>query len=175
MPDVAPNRLHISRHYGLPFLRASRTEDGRLVPAGLLAHGSDASLDLPSGESRPPVVFATEACRLQLRAQPRDRRLVHLTVFPLHLRVLAHAATPSRPLERLMIVGLSTQISQADLTCVVARRDFAAPWPERSFAEEVGLDALDLIGGELDLRHVAVTRADSFGKLELQPFRWIGP
>src|SRR5690606_4604309 len=126
-------------------------------------------------ESRPPVVFATEACRLQLRAQPRDRRLVHLTAFPLHLRVLGHAATPSSPLARVLIVGLSPPSLQADLTDVGQRRHFAAPWPERSVAEEVGLDALDLIGGELDLRHVAVTRADSFGKLELQPFRWIGP
>ncbi len=42
--DVAPNRLHISRHYGKPFHRAARTGDGRLVPVGLLARGSGVSL-----------------------------------------------------------------------------------------------------------------------------------
>src|SRR5271169_5610485 len=44
MPDVAPNRLHISRHYGSTLYRTPRTEDGRHVPAGLLAHGSSALL-----------------------------------------------------------------------------------------------------------------------------------
>ena len=31
--DVAPNRLHISRHYGNPFHQAARMGDGRLVSA----------------------------------------------------------------------------------------------------------------------------------------------
>lgn len=45
-----PSVAHISRLYGYPFLRASRTEDGRLVTAGLLAHGSDVTLQ-PSQRS----------------------------------------------------------------------------------------------------------------------------
>ena len=49
MSDVAPRRLHISRHYGCPFCRTPRTEDGRHVLAGLLARGSNASSDLPNG------------------------------------------------------------------------------------------------------------------------------
>ena len=44
MPDVAPHRLHISRHYGSTLYRTPRTEDGRHVMAGLLAHGSSALL-----------------------------------------------------------------------------------------------------------------------------------
>lgn len=44
MPDAAPVWLLISRHSGKPFHRASRTVDGRLVAAGLLAHGSSVSL-----------------------------------------------------------------------------------------------------------------------------------
>ncbi|CFX45363.1 protein of unknown function [Candidatus Filomicrobium marinum] len=44
MPDAAPNRLHISRHSGGPFIRAARTVKGRLATAGLLARGSNISL-----------------------------------------------------------------------------------------------------------------------------------
>ena len=41
MPDVAPQRLHISRHYGcVRSTKASRKADGRLAMAGLLACGS---------------------------------------------------------------------------------------------------------------------------------------
>lgn len=47
MPDVTPHELHISRRYGYPFHRAPRTEDGRPVPAGLLARSSDAPFSLP--------------------------------------------------------------------------------------------------------------------------------
>ena len=51
MSDVAPRRLHISRHYGCPFCRTPRTEDGRHALAGLLACGSNASLR-PSQRAR---------------------------------------------------------------------------------------------------------------------------
>jgi len=48
MADVAPNRLHISRHNGWPLHRAPRTEDGRHALAGLLALGSNVRFHLPS-------------------------------------------------------------------------------------------------------------------------------
>ncbi|CEJ86282.1 hypothetical protein HYPGJ_30358 [Hyphomicrobium sp. GJ21] len=77
-PDAAPDRLHISRHSGIPFLQASRTEDGRLVSAGLLAHGSNVCL-LPSQFSDAEYQWrnAETTCRLQLRAQPRHRLTSH--------------------------------------------------------------------------------------------------
>ena len=37
-----PSRFHISRHNGCPLFRAPRTDDGRHVKAGLLAHSSNA-------------------------------------------------------------------------------------------------------------------------------------
>ncbi len=37
----------ISRHNGCPLVRAPRTDDGRHVAAGLLAHGSGAFVRLP--------------------------------------------------------------------------------------------------------------------------------
>lgn len=47
MTDVASHRLTYSRRYGFPLCRAPRTEDGQLVPAGLLTHGSGVFSDLP--------------------------------------------------------------------------------------------------------------------------------
>ena len=73
MPDVAPHRLHISRHYGFPLYRTPRTEDGRRVPAGLLACGSNALLR-PSQRTRTwgrQWHLRRNARRSQLRGQPR--------------------------------------------------------------------------------------------------------
>ena len=73
MPDVAPLWLHISRHYGCPFDRTPRTEDGRHVPAGLLACGSNAFLQ-PSQRSRTwgrQWHSRRNARHSQLRGQPR--------------------------------------------------------------------------------------------------------
>jgi hypothetical protein len=47
MTDVALHRLTYSRRYGVPLCRALRTEDGQLVPAGLLTCGSDVFSGLP--------------------------------------------------------------------------------------------------------------------------------
>jgi hypothetical protein len=49
MTDVVPHRLTYSRRYGSPLCRAPRTEDGQLVPAGLLTCGSGVFSDLPEG------------------------------------------------------------------------------------------------------------------------------
>ena len=57
------------RHYGCPFNRAPRADDGRLVPAGLLAHGSCASP--PPSRQLPGSGMRGDARRLQLRGQPR--------------------------------------------------------------------------------------------------------
>ena len=52
MTCATPRSEHTSRrHYGCPFSRTPRADDGRLVPAGLLACGSNASLP----PSRPDV------------------------------------------------------------------------------------------------------------------------
>ena len=47
MTDVVSHRLTYSRRYGFPLCRALRTEDGQLVPAGLLTHGSGVFSGLP--------------------------------------------------------------------------------------------------------------------------------
>jgi len=47
MTGMVAHRLTYSRRYGSPFHRAPRTEDGQLVPAGLLTRGSGAFSDLP--------------------------------------------------------------------------------------------------------------------------------
>src|SRR5436190_5981195 len=46
---TTPNSTQSRRHYGGPLTSAPRAGDGRLVPAGLLAHGSSASPRLPAG------------------------------------------------------------------------------------------------------------------------------
>ena len=57
------------RHYGCPLNRTPRADDGRLVPAGLLAHGSCASP--PPSRRLPGSGMRGDARRLQLRGQPR--------------------------------------------------------------------------------------------------------
>ena len=46
---MVSHRLTYSRRYGSPLYRAPRTEDGQLVPAGLLTRGSGALSGLPDG------------------------------------------------------------------------------------------------------------------------------
>lgn len=95
MPDAAPHRLHISRRYGSTLHRAPRTEDGRLVPAGLLARGSSAFSGLPTVPRKASAVACAEqARRLQLRGQPRnDRREACLPCSLLIHRRLADGET----------------------------------------------------------------------------------
>ena len=64
------SRMNTSRrHYGGPFSCTPRADDGRLVPAGLLAHGSCASPP-PSRRMTSSGTWG-DARRLQLRGQPR--------------------------------------------------------------------------------------------------------
>ncbi len=94
LPECRRRRLHCSRRCVPTLHRAPRTEDGRLVPAGLLARGSDARPDLPDrsgplargrgavsgiyGQSSPLTVAG--AASVLLRPLTRLRR----TVFPIH-------------------------------------------------------------------------------------------
>ncbi len=70
IPDVPPQGYTSVAATADPLRRAPRTPDGRPVPAGLLARGSDASSSLP-GPRIWPVALVNEARRLQLRGQPR--------------------------------------------------------------------------------------------------------
>lgn len=80
-------RLDRSRHNGGPLLRAPRTEDGRPVSAGLLAHGSKRLAPaFPQAPVAPAVAFVEQARRLQLRGQPRWYGLSRCPVFPFHPR-----------------------------------------------------------------------------------------
>ena len=100
MTCATPRSEHTSRrHYGCPFSRTPRADDGRLVPAGLLACGSNASLppSRPDGPGqwhlgrRSPltvagaaaawretlstrVPFSPAATRLELRQRPSRSR-----------------------------------------------------------------------------------------------------
>src|SRR5262245_26440998 len=69
-PARPPLTTHKSRrHYGGPLARTPRAGDGRRVPAGLLARGSGASP--PPSRRGTGSGFWGDACRLQLRGQPR--------------------------------------------------------------------------------------------------------
>ena len=48
------------------------------------------------------------------------------------------------------------------------RRARPEPWVDAGDAAEIRQDGLDLVGGELDLRHVAVPRAHAFGETFLE-------
>src|SRR5262245_17466750 len=86
MTSATPRSVHTSRrHYGCPFSRTPRADDGRLVPAGLLAYGSSASLP-PSRRDSPGSGTWGDARRLQLRGQPRLREKSSLPAFPFHLQ-----------------------------------------------------------------------------------------
>jgi hypothetical protein len=73
MTCATPRSNTSRRHYGGPFTRAPRADDGRLVSAGLLARGSSASL--PPSRRWPGSGFWGDARRSQLRGQPRHREL----------------------------------------------------------------------------------------------------
>jgi len=89
MTCATPRSEHTSRrHYGCPFSRTPRADDGRLVPAGLLACGSSASLP-PSRRVGPGSGTWGDARRLQLRGQPR------LGEKPLHPRSLFTCRIPT--------------------------------------------------------------------------------
>jgi hypothetical protein len=64
-----PRSTTSRRHYGCPLNCTPRAGDGRLVPAGLLAHGSCAPL--PPSRRKPDSGIWGDARRLQLRGQPR--------------------------------------------------------------------------------------------------------
>lgn len=100
MPDVAPHRLHISRHYGL--IRsterpARRMGDLRRQVSWLAAQASVS--DLPAA----PTWSASGICGVDLpltvagAASASKRRLPSLTVFPFHsLRLLESGRIENR-------------------------------------------------------------------------------
>ena len=111
MPDVAPLRLHISRHYGLS------------VPPSV-PHGEWATCDgrspgsrlkrffptFPAAQRGSPVAYAEETCRLQLREQPRLRtRNPRLTVFPFHRCARMHSRTVTRHRAQQDWVGVNSK------------------------------------------------------------------
>lgn len=133
IPDVAPMRLHISRHYGCPFPCASRTEDGRLVAAGLLARGSNVSSSLPGTPTRsasgvfggdlPPTV-AGAATGL---TQGASHRVPSSSPY-----ALAHGDTVT-PLKRRISIRLSTQIGGSRRRHSAAR--YRSATPARAFED----------------------------------------
>src|SRR5262245_31015327 len=150
MTCATPRSVHTSRrHYGCPFSRTPRADDGRLVPAGLLACSSSASLP-PSRRDRPGSGTWGDARRLQLRGQPRLREEPSLPAFPFHLQhptgVAAETVTHvqrSKPHLCLSTSGL--QLARLCLLRVTAAHLSQSPGAHRPTSEPISAAAADAV------------------------------
>src|ERR1700733_6544534 len=85
------------RHYGCPLPRTPRASDGRLVPAGLLARGSNASPPPSRRMDRQWLSGATLAAYSCGGSRGVERPMPLVTAFPFHPPpLLRSAARPSR-------------------------------------------------------------------------------
>ena len=117
------------------------------------------------------TVDAPRACREP--GQPGDHRHRadspgELRRVPLLERLGLRRCALQQPLCRPALSSTALERSWRGRRFPARGRARPEPWVDAGDAAEIGQDRLDLVGGELDLRHVAVPRAHAFGEAFLE-------